>query len=297
MPLDPGDPWCHPVTPPAYEAFSARRDPDGVRGGRYGRANLELVRHAALEPGMQVLDVGAGLGGTARAVLEELGPRGRVVCVEPSLPMRRRGRQGLVDPRVRWCAGLPEGETGFDRVTCGAALWQLRPLAGVVRGLAARLRPGGALVFTIPSLVLGEGDGEGGGGDPWFGEFLGELGERGGAVRSGTATPKMPDLPDPDGLESVLRAAGLEPDGWEFRYRLTRSEYAAWLELPPVNHGLLSEVPPEERASLVERALAAVESRDRAAGVDEPWRWERWRGWTAWKEPSAWKGPSAGTGP
>lgn len=273
MRLPSSDPWNDPATPVAYEAFA-------VDGRRYARANAELVRQAALATGMRVLDVGAGLGGTAAACLDTLGPGGHIWCVEPSDAMRARGRARLGDRRVRWAAGMPPDAMKFDRVVCGAAIWQLEPLESNLRRLAARLVNGGALVFTIPSAYLGEPDAEGSEGDPRFTALIGRLASAGdrGAERSANALQREASswpCRSTRELEAALRDAGLDPSGWRFRHRLTLGEFAAWLKLPPVNHGLLAAIPPAERGALVDDAVAEI--------AGETWRWEGWRGWTAWK--------------
>lgn len=283
MQLRSADHWCHPATPLIYATFSASPEEGGSPDSRYGRANRELVRHAAIHRGMHILDVGAGLGGTARACLEDLGPRGQVSCVEPSPAMRKLGRELLHNRQVQWRSELPEAHPVFDRITCGSALWQLHPLIGALGELSARLRPGGALAFTIPSAVLGEEDPHGGDDDPWFASLVEELVRAGQSGVPDRHSPFRDALPGPAGLEELLCEVGLKPDRWRFRYRLSRSEYASWLKLPPVNHGLLGGVSPEAAVSEVDRALASVESRDGRTGADEPWRWEGWLGWTAWK--------------
>ena len=113
------DPWEFSATPLFYEAFCEKHD-------RYRRANSVLIRKARLsESVLQVLDVGAGTGRTAEIALGRLGPNARVVCVDPSPAMRRVGKARLIDPRVRWRAALPVRRASFDRILCGAAIWQI----------------------------------------------------------------------------------------------------------------------------------------------------------------------------
>ena len=100
------DEWDQAATADAYEAFCGRH-------ARYREANQSLAAHAALEPGQRVLDVGAGTGRTADALLPTLGPTGTLTCFEPALAMRLAGAERLRDPRVSWVAEWP-GEGGFD---------------------------------------------------------------------------------------------------------------------------------------------------------------------------------------
>src|SRR5690242_262718 len=132
--------WDHPDTARYYEAFCRQH-------GRYLDANRALIAATALRPGLRVLDWAAGTGRTALAA-QEYGVE--VTCVEPAHAMRQVG-EGLA-PQARWLAAWPEGGDDFDRVLCGAAIWQMLPLEATVARAWSALRAGGALVFNIPSL-------------------------------------------------------------------------------------------------------------------------------------------------
>ncbi|HEY3742094.1 MAG TPA: class I SAM-dependent methyltransferase [Bryobacteraceae bacterium] len=257
--------WDDPETAQYYEAFCRRHD-------RYLRANAALIANAQLEPGMRVLDLAAGTGRTAEAALEALGSNGRIVCVEPSAAMRAEGMRRLADPRIKWHAVAPDANESFDRVLCGAAIWQLAPLAQTFQTLARMLRPGGALSFNIPALYLLEPDAPGGGGDPLLLSLPALL------LTESRVLPEDPPPQSPLSRRCIsvwLKAAGLRPRPWSFRSRLTQDAYADWLKIPPLTDRLLSGLSPHERAQRIDAALASV---DRSS-----WKWERWRGWTAWK--------------
>jgi SAM-dependent methyltransferase len=253
--------WDDPATARAYEEFDRRHD-------RYRRANAELVAHAALEPDARVLDVGAGLGGTARAALELLGSDGSIVCYEPAAAMRSRGRELFRDPRVEWVGELPAGP--FDRVLAGAALWQLSPLGTELRRLARLLREGGALVFTVPSVYLGRPDEPGGGRDPLLLGLLAALARPHGPVDG------VPEDPPPLGrIDELLADAGLAGERWQFSLRLTQEAYRDWLKIPVLTGRLLAGLDADARARAVDEAYATVDHGS--------WRHEHWTGWTAWK--------------
>lgn len=258
--------WDHPATAERYESYCRRH-------ARYRRANEALVREAALGPGMRVLDVGAGTGRTAAAALPLLGDDGSIVCAEPAAAMRAVGMDRLDDARVEWRADLPCAAEIFDRILCGAAIWQMTPLEATIRRFAALLRAGGAVCFDIPALYLGEPDEPGGGRDPLLLEIQGRL----AASRERAAAPAPAGAwrHDSADIEAMLRAAGLEPRAWTFRVRLTQTAYARWLTIPVLTDRLFPGVAPEERDRRIERALAAADPRS--------FKWERWRGWTAWK--------------
>jgi ubiquinone/menaquinone biosynthesis C-methylase UbiE len=262
--------WDHPATAERYERFCRSHT-------RYQHANDVLVREAAIMPGQRVLDFGAGSGRTASAVLPGLGRDGAVVCVEPAAAMRSSGRRRLRDPRVAWRADLPNAsmpDDTFDRVLAGAVIWQLDPLDDWIRRLTSLLRPGGALVFDVPALYLGEPDEPGGGADPLLLDLMTRL-------VSERAHPESPEPPPAsawryrsEDVGAALTRAGLRYRAWEFRYRLTQAAYARWLSIPVMTDVLLAGLDADERDRRIERALAAVDARS--------FKWERWRGWTAW---------------
>ena len=263
--------WDHAETAERYERFCRRH-------ARYRRANEVLVREAAIVPGLRVVDFGAGSGRTASAALPRLGPDGAIVCVEPAEAMRASGRLRLRDPRVTWRADLPdasEPEGAFDRVLAGAVIWQLDSLDDWIRRFASLIRPGGALVFDVPALYLGEPDEPGGGADPWLLDLMTRLSEQ--APRDDASDPPHEAAWSYrfEDVGAALDRAGLRYRTWEFRYRLTQAAYARWLSIPVMTDVLFAGLDADERDRCIDRALAAVDVRS--------FKWERWRGWTAWK--------------
>ena len=261
--------WDDPETAAYYEAFCRSHS-------RYIRANAALIARARIAPGMRILDLAAGTGRTAEAALEFLGEAGRVVCVEPFAGMRAEGMRRVTDSRVEWSAILPGARESFERILCGAAIWQLDPLPETFGILASLLRPGGALCFNIPSLYLLEPDEPGGGSDPSLLSLPALL-----LASSDCAPTREPvecQAPGPLSRSCIgawLNAAGLQPRSWSFRVRLTQHAYADWLKVPVLTDRVLGRLAPKARAQRIDAALGSV---DRSS-----WKWERWRGWTAWK--------------
>jgi len=251
--------WDSPRTAALYERFNAGH-------GRYREANEALVKHASLAGDLSVLDVAAGTGRTAEAALASLGDGARVVCFEPARAMRKAGEERLTDPRVSWTGSLPE--RSFDRVLCGAAIWQLEPFGAGVEQLAARVAPGGAVCFTIPALYLGEGDEPGGGDDPLLVGLYARL-------PAGGPAPSFEPLPDARGVEALLAERGLRPERWSFVRRMTQPELRDWLAISPLTDRLLAGLDADERVGALAEAYAGVDAAS--------WRWEHWRGWTAWR--------------
>lgn len=255
--------WLHPETAFYYERFCRRY-------ARYRQANAALVRHADLCPGLRVLDAAAGTGRTAEAAMPFLGPRGRIICFEPSAAMRAAGRQRLPSPRIRWTAVWPGRPHFFHRILIGASIWQMLPLDQTFRRAATSLKPGGALCFNIPSLYLGQPDEPGGGADPRLLQ-LPRLAAIAGALPAAPAVP----LPSVAGIDAALTSAGLRPTRWTFRLRLTQSAYRDWLKIPVLTDVLLAGLDARQRALRLDEAFRQTDPAS--------WRWEHWTGWTAWK--------------
>lgn len=260
--------WRDPRTAQAYSEFERRH-------ARYRRANAALARHAALAPGQRVLDLAAGTGGTTAALLRRLGPDAHIDCVEPSPVMAAEGRTRFAsDARVQWHRSLRElgGDARFDRIVCGAAIWQWPDVPALLRRLSRRLQPGGALVFNIPAAYLGEPDGPGGGSDPYLTALLATaLHRHPAATRAATARK----LPTAAALDAALRTAGLVPQRWRHRGRLTQAAWRDWLCLPVLHAHLWPGV---------ETQTCQQRIRDAAKEVDpNAWRPEHWLGWTAWR--------------
>jgi SAM-dependent methyltransferase len=256
--------WDDPETVKYYEAFCERHS-------RYADANRALVAHAEIEPHHRVLDVGAGTGRTAAAVLEQL-VDGSVTCVEPAAAMRAAGRARLRSPRVSWSSAVPECGN-YDRILCGASIWLMLPLSETLPALRQRLAPVGALCFNIPSLYLGRADQPGEGLDPLLLE-LPALIARGQPLPTTAAMP----LPTAEEMDRMLDAEGLIPTRWELALRLTQAAYRDWLKIPPTTNVQFRGMPPVERAACIDQAF---EKTDQSS-----WRWEHWTGWTARVAPS-----------
>ncbi len=251
--------WDHPETATAYENFCSRHT-------RYRIANEALIAAAGLAPGQKILDLGAGTGRTADQIVNQLRDDCEVTCLEPARAMRAVGEKRVL--QARWISKWPNGEK-FDRILCGAAIWQFPSLDDFFARAAQSLRPAGALVFNIPVQYLCQPDEPGGGEDPWLTQMIGHLAEGLQAEYRDSTVPRESEV------EAKLRDAGFRSVGWGVRGKLTQEEYRDWLKIPVLTDALLGHWTAAERA---ERIDAAFSKSDAAS-----WRWEAWRGWTAWK--------------
>ena len=110
-------------------------------------ANGALVRARGTAPGQRVLDFAAGPG-APRVALDVLGRRPR--RLRRARARDARSGNAEFDSRVRWIADFTRRHE-YDRILCGAAIWQMPDLDACIEALAQRLAPGGALSFNIPA--------------------------------------------------------------------------------------------------------------------------------------------------
>ncbi|MGI9217830.1 MAG: class I SAM-dependent methyltransferase [Hydrogenophaga sp.] len=165
-------PPSHPAGPAAmlalYRARAAHYDDE--------LAPFEPLRAAAIErlqlqPGQTVLDMGCGTGLSLLPLLQRLGPRGRIVGIEPCPDMLARARERLTPaqrPQVRLVQASAEGARW--RGNADAALLHFTHdivcHPGALDNVFAHLKPGARVVATglqwappwamaVNALVLG----------------------------------------------------------------------------------------------------------------------------------------------
>jgi demethylmenaquinone methyltransferase/2-methoxy-6-polyprenyl-1,4-benzoquinol methylase len=117
------------------------------------------VRHAALRPGMKVLDIAGGTGDLARAFARRVGPRGEVWLTDINGSMLAIGRDRLLDDGleqpVAQCdaEALPFPDGYFDRVTVAFGLRNMTRKERALREMHRVLKPGGRLMVLEFSRV------------------------------------------------------------------------------------------------------------------------------------------------
>jgi len=177
-----GEPGAHPLAvhlPARLGALPA--DLLAVAEGRatpQDEASMHVIDLLDPQPGDRVLDVCAAPGGKTTAIAERLGPSGKVVAHDRAtekLPAIKASaaRLGVAD-RVEVVPVLPRAGELFDRVLVDAPCsglgtlrrhpeirWRFRPedierLVKIQRDVlaegAARVRPGGTLVYSVCTL-------------------------------------------------------------------------------------------------------------------------------------------------
>lgn len=121
--------------------------PEEVRGRL-----VELLSCFGLAPGACVLDVGTGPGVLIPYLRRAVGPEGRVVAFDLSLPMVRKAREKPLAPHdlVVQADGhrLPFRRAVFDRVICFAAFPHFDDPGLALEEMGRVLKPGGSLVIA-----------------------------------------------------------------------------------------------------------------------------------------------------
>ena len=120
---------------------------------RFGRRTVDRM---PLSPGMTVLDVCCGTGGSGMPAAERVGPTGRVIAVDLAENLLRKGSHraaqrglGNIEFRRADLENLPFADEAFDAVICVFGIFFVPDLHGAVRGLWRLVRPSGALAITI----------------------------------------------------------------------------------------------------------------------------------------------------
>jgi ubiquinone/menaquinone biosynthesis C-methylase UbiE len=128
----------------------------------HGPDTERLLIRAGLKPGMQVADIGCGIGTISLRIAEHVGPEGEVTGVDISpeqIAQARREAQdrGQANVRFRVASATDTGlsRDAFDLVFCRFVLMHLARPGDAIREMRALLRPGGILVcedgdFTRP---------------------------------------------------------------------------------------------------------------------------------------------------
>ena len=122
-----------------------------------------ILRRVGLRVDAQLLDVAVGTGAIAKAAASIVGPRGRVVGLDPSLGMLAEARRKVRVPLVQGIAEqLPFRAGEFDFLSMGYALRHVSDLKHTFAEYYRVLRPGGTLLildFARPRSRIGRAAG------------------------------------------------------------------------------------------------------------------------------------------
>lgn len=111
-----------------------------------------LLDRLELVPGMTVLEPGCGTGRLTAALLERLGPGGRIVANDISPRMISAARRRRLGRRVRWHVGPVEllrlRPGSVDRVVCFQSFPHFDDKAGALRLFRKAMKPQGFLAVV-----------------------------------------------------------------------------------------------------------------------------------------------------
>jgi demethylmenaquinone methyltransferase/2-methoxy-6-polyprenyl-1,4-benzoquinol methylase len=144
-----------------FDSVASRYDVmnDLMSAGLHRAWKAFTVRHAALRPGMKVLDIAGGTGDLARAFARRVGPSGEVWLTDINGAMLAIGRDRLLDDGlgqpVAQCdaEALPFPDGYFDRVSVAFGLRNMTRKEQALREMHRVLKPGGRLLVLEFSKV------------------------------------------------------------------------------------------------------------------------------------------------
>jgi SAM-dependent methyltransferase len=210
-------------------------------------ATLELAALAEPRAGWQVIDVGSGLGGSARFLASEFGcyitgvDLTREYCETAEALSKLVGLDGRTEFRCASALEMPFEDAAFDLAWSQHMQMNVADKQALCREIARVLRPGARFVFHD---VLAGPDGEPHFPVPWAG------------------SPELSFLIAPDELRALLGDCGFQALSWRDTTAISREWFLAGIErqrsggVPPLGIHLLMGDSARQRLENVARNLS-----------------------------------------
>ncbi len=167
-----------------------------------------MIGMAGAQPGERVLELACGPGGLGLAVAAALGPDSEVVLSDiapamTAIAAARAEERGLasVSTHVLDIEEIDQPDASYDVVLSREGFMFAVDPAAAAREIARVLRPGGRVVLAVWGARAR---------NPWLGIVMDSVGEQLGAPVPPPGIPGPFALDDPERLESLLTAAGLD---------------------------------------------------------------------------------------
>ncbi len=134
---------------------------DLMSGGLHRLWKRTTIAYCDAKPGQLVLDVAAGTGDLAAAIVRQVGEKGRVVLTDINESMLQRGRMRLIDQGILAnvsyvqadAENLPFPANHFDRITIAFGLRNVTDQEKALHSMYRVLKPGGKLLILEFSRV------------------------------------------------------------------------------------------------------------------------------------------------
>lgn len=126
----------------------------GSDGG--DNATKVLVKAAQLKPGMQILDIGSGVGDPVITLAEGVGPEGRVIATDLIFQQVSRAMENACEKRLTNLRFqqvdahvLPFSDRTFDVVTCRFGVMHFQDVEQSAQEILRVLKPGGKVLLLV----------------------------------------------------------------------------------------------------------------------------------------------------
>jgi len=247
---EPG-PWNEEDQAEAYLAFCQSST-------LYRDTSAALVDFVGIPPAGRIGELGSGTGETTAAILERLGPEGRVLGTDPAVRMLELLMQRFADDMraafvigaARTLAFSAAGQRGFDRVIANSSIVLTDDIEVELAIVRRALEPGGKVAFSMPSEFVGLSDHLQSDEAIQVLTALTAAQSLVNAERDGK--PADAALGSLDNLRRAMTAAGYEDLRFEvYRRPWPAREYIDWLAQPVVAKALVGKANEERAGELI----------------------------------------------